>query len=134
MNILKELEKEIELCERSDKKDITSQNKISILRSILKIKKNNEKGVAYKKMLYLLMVKICIVLIDLHHEDVIELDINDLNLISSKLGDPEASVDDLIDAINYLLDDRYKNYYSILNLRDELISLIYERLVLEKHD
>lgn len=134
MNILKELEKEIENCEKSDKKDITSQNRISILKSILKIKKENEKGIAYKKMLYLLLVKICIVLIDLHHEDVIDLDLNDLDLIASKLGDPEATVDDINKVINYLLDDRYHEYYSILNLRDELISVIYERLVLEKHN
>ncbi|MEX0780512.1 MAG: hypothetical protein WD491_02540 [Balneolales bacterium] len=132
MNILKELKREIEQCENVDSTDVSSQNRISILKSILKIKTDNEKGLAYKKMLYLLLVKICIVLIELQNEEVVTFDLEDLDLIANKIGNPNTSVEDLLNVIEYLLEDRFSDVYTILTLRDELIRLIYERLILEK--
>lgn len=132
MSILEELEKEIKQCEKADTRGSSAQNRISILRSILKIKKNENMGVAYKKMLYLLMVKICLVLIDLQRDGIIDLDLSDLDMIATKLGNPEISLDELTELIGYFLDDRYAEIYSIIKMRDEFISLIYERLVLER--
>ncbi|MEX0685918.1 MAG: hypothetical protein WD267_12595 [Balneolales bacterium] len=132
MDILKELEREIESCENTQNNDIIMQNRINILKSILKIKKDNDKGIAYKKMLYLLIVKLCIVLIDLQHDEVITLDVADMDNIANNLGNPDITVDQLIDLVYYLLETRFGDIYNILILRDDFIGLIYERLVLEK--
>ncbi|MEX0928414.1 MAG: hypothetical protein WD266_09230 [Balneolales bacterium] len=134
MDILKQLEDEIRQNENADQSDFSSQNRISILKSILKIKKDNDKGMPYRKLLYLLLVKICIVLVELQQEEVIHLDLTDLDMIATKLGKPETEVDDLLKIIDFLLEDRYRNLYPILKLRDELIGLIYERLILERRD
>ena len=132
MDILKEIEKEIKYYENENDNDLIVQNRISILKSILKIKKDNEKGTAYKKMLYLLLVKISIALIDLQYEEVITLDASDMEKIANNLGDPDASVDALVDLVKFLLGNKFIEIYYILNIRDDLIGLIYERLILEK--